>query len=210
MTFQINILRVARRISIDLDEAIAAYETFKPTGSDRRLIARVNGAGFHPAFNAISEALHRETILALCRIWDPTKNTSNINWLVREICKSHLLSSYSQSQQDAIKKGHPRWQLTIEKTNNSARFKALKRARDRAFAHSASPNQPYLGKARVAKYGDERRLIEITSALIEEINAAIGYWYVKPFKEQRLIRRKFSRGFWASMASQSGKRSIEE
>jgi hypothetical protein len=200
MTSQIDILRVARRISIDLDEAIAAYETFKPTGSDRRLIARVNGTGFHPAFNAISDALHREIILALCRIWDPTKNTSNINWLVREICKPHLLNSYSQLQQDAIKKCHPRWQLTIQKTNNSARLKALKRARDRALAHSATPNQPYLGKARVAKYGDERGLIEITSALIEEINAAIGYSYVKPFKEQRLIRRQFARRFWASLA----------
>jgi hypothetical protein len=68
MTTNIAIHRIARVISIDLDLAVAFYETFFPSGQDAKLIARVIKSDFHPAFNIISDSLHRNVIMALSRI----------------------------------------------------------------------------------------------------------------------------------------------
>lgn len=62
-----DLVRTVRVISIDLDLALASYETHLPSGQDADLISRVNKYAFYPAFNVISDALHRNTIIALCR-----------------------------------------------------------------------------------------------------------------------------------------------
>ena len=63
----VEVYRTAEAISEDLDLAVAFYETFFPSGQDAKLIARVNKSAFHPAFNIVSDSLHRNAIMALCR-----------------------------------------------------------------------------------------------------------------------------------------------
>jgi len=75
---------------------------------------------------------------------------------------------------------------------------ALRKSRHRALAHTATPNEPYKGKARQSEYGDERRLIEKTILIVEQAGAFIGYTYPTPFNEQRRVRREHATNFWNS------------
>jgi hypothetical protein len=79
MPANVEMLRTVRAISVNLDEAIAFYEIFVPTGQDTTLIDRINAVDFYPAFNAISDALHQCVIATLCRIWDARRDTADLN-----------------------------------------------------------------------------------------------------------------------------------
>jgi hypothetical protein len=79
MAANLEIHRTVRAISIALDEAIAYHETFVPSGQDAVLIDRINKMNLHPAFNIVSDSLHRSVIVTLCRIWDTRKDTANTN-----------------------------------------------------------------------------------------------------------------------------------
>jgi hypothetical protein len=92
-----------------------------------------------------------------------------------------------------------KWLSEIDAVNKSDELLALKRARHRAIAHTASPNTAYQGKARVAQYGDERKIIERTIPLVEQAGAFIGYSYVRPYDEQQRIRREHATNFWAQL-----------
>ena len=65
MPSNVEMHRTVRIISITLDETIAFYETVLPSGQDAALIERVNKSGYHPAFSAISDALHEAIAWAL-------------------------------------------------------------------------------------------------------------------------------------------------
>ena len=77
---------------------------------------------------------------------------------------------------------------SVRATNRCEELEALRRARHRAIAHTATPNKLYKGKARVAQYGDERKVLECTIPLVEKARAFIGYSYVPLFGEHRRIR----------------------
>src|SRR5262249_47547719 len=87
----VELRRIAKVISIDLDHAVAFHETFVPTGRDAGLIGRVNNTDFYPTFNIISDSLHRNAIMALCRIWDTQKDTANLNSLAKMFRNNHVL-----------------------------------------------------------------------------------------------------------------------
>src|SRR5258706_9668673 len=70
MPVNVEIYLTVRAISVDLDYAIAYYETYVPSGQDAALIGRINKSDYYPAFNVISDSLHQSIILTLCRIWD--------------------------------------------------------------------------------------------------------------------------------------------
>ena len=83
---------------------------------------------------------------------------------------------------------------------NSPEYRALLRARHRALAHTATPNEPYTGTARVANYGDERKVLEQTIELVEKAGEFLHYSYVTPFADQRRIRKQHADQFWAEVA----------
>ena len=192
----LEILRTVRIISVDLDMAVASYETYVPTGEGVGLIDRVNNADFNPAFNCISDALHRNVIMALCRIWDTRADTANLTRLASEFRDpkviGDLVSIGCKVDASQLKK----WPTEIDAVSKSDELSALMRARHRALAHTPSPNVLYKGKARIAEYGDERKVMEKTIPLAEQAGAFIGYSYVMPFEEQRRIRRKHAAKFW--------------
>src|SRR5262249_10556007 len=109
---------------------------------------------------------------------------------------------------EAMPDGHPvdsrqieTWQAEVAKVKDSDELQALMTARHRALAHTANPNKGYKGKARVAVYGDERKAIEWTIPIVESANTFIGYTYVRPFDEQRKIRREHAAKFWDGVVS---------
>jgi hypothetical protein len=159
-TTNLEVLRTVRAISIDLDHAVAYYETYVPSGQDAALIDRINKVKYYPAFNVVSAAGHP---------MDPNKLS--------------------------------KWLDEVAAVSKSDELAALKRARHRAIAHRATPNQPYTGKARITKYGDERAIIEKTIPLVEEAGEFVGYSYVSPYADQRQVRRGHATKFWASVAA---------
>jgi hypothetical protein len=199
MTSTVEVHRTARVISIDLDLAVAFYETFFPSGQDADLIARVNKSDFHPAFNIISDSLHRNAIMALCRIWDTQSDSANLNSLAKMLANNQVLADLARAGHAVDPKQTKKWHADVARVNDSDELEALMTARNRALAHTASPNKAYRGKARVAMYGDERRVMEWTIPLVERANDLIGYAYVRPFDEQRRIRRETAAKFWAQI-----------
>jgi AbiU2 len=199
MPADIEIHRTVQAICIDLDYAIAFYETYVPTGQDVALIDRINESGFHPAFNAISDSLHQSVIVTLCRIWDTRRDTADLNSLGDAFGDAAVIADLAAAGY-AIDPGQLSKRLSeIDVVNKSDELAALKRARHRGIAHRATPNSPYRGAARGAVFGDERIIIEKTIPLVEQAGAFIGYSYVTPFADQRKIRRGHATKFWAHL-----------
>jgi AbiU2 len=196
MASELEIHRTVRAISIDLDLAVAFYETYVPSGQDAGLIDRVNKSDFYPAFNVISDALHRNVIVTLCRIWDTRTDTANLNSLADEFRDPKVLADLRAIGHQVDPQHLGKWLTEIDMVSKSDELLALKRARHRAIAHTATPNEPYRGKARGAEYGDERKVIEWTIPLVERAGTFIGYSYVSGFDEQRRTRREHAVKFW--------------
>lgn len=201
MATNLEIHRTVRAITLSLDETIAFYETYVPSGQNAALIERVNNSGYHQAFNVISDALHRETILGLCRIWEKRRDTANLNRLVGDFQNQQLLADLKSAGHTVDQTALTKWFEKIEAGYQSDTLSALKRARDRALAHTATPNEPYKGNARVAIYGDERWLLEYSIPLVEEASKFIGYSYVRPLSDMLRIRRDDAERFWDSIGS---------
>jgi hypothetical protein len=92
MPANVKLARTIRAISINLDEAIASYETFVPTGQNASLIDRMNTTDFYPAFNVISDALHRSVIATLCRIWDTRQDTADLNGVAADFRDAQVIA----------------------------------------------------------------------------------------------------------------------
>jgi hypothetical protein len=194
----VELYRTASVISIDLDLAVAFYETFFPSGQDADLIARMNKSDFYPAFNIISDSLHRNAIMAVCRIWDTRPDSANLNSLAKMLANNQVLADLARAGHPVDPKRLRKWYADVAQVNDSDELGALVAVRHRALAHTASPNKVYKDKARVAVYGDERRVIELTIPLVERANAFIGTC-VPPFDEQRKIRREHAAKFWTQV-----------
>jgi hypothetical protein len=199
MPADLEIRRTIREISIDLDRAIAFYETFVPTGQDAALIDRINKAGFHPAFNVISDSLHQSVIVALCRIWDTRRDTADLNSLADAFGDATVIADLAAAGHTIDPGQLSTWLSKIDAVNKSDDLAALKRARHRGIAHRATPNTQYQGAARIAQYGDERIIIEKTIPLVEQAGAFIGYSYVTRYADQRRIRSQHAANFWANV-----------
>jgi hypothetical protein len=98
---------------------------------------------------------------------------------------------------DLARAGHPvdprlmkKWQADVSKVKNSDELEALMTARHRALAHTASPNKGYKGKARGRPVWRRAPGHGVDDPLVERANSFIGYSYIRPFDEQRRIRRE--------------------
>lgn len=201
MSTSVELHRTIRAISRDLDEAIAFYETFVPTAQDATLIDRINKVDFYPAFNVISDSLHQSVIVTLCRVWDTRRDTADLNSLADAFRDPTVIADLTAVGRTIDPGQLSKWLADIETVNKSDELGALKRARHRAIAHRATPNELYRGAARVAQYGDERIIIEKTIPLVEQAGAFIGYSYVTPYADQRRVRREHSTKFWTPVAT---------
>ena len=179
---------------------LAASETYVPSGKDATLIDRINKVDFYPAFNVISDSLHQNVIVTLCRIWDTRTDTADLNGLADEFRDPQVIADLNAIGHAVDPKQLNKWHAEINAVNKSSELLALKRARHRAIAHTATPNEPYRGKARVTQFGDERKIIERIIPLVEQAGAFIGYSYVSPYDEQRRIRREHATKFWAHVS----------
>ncbi len=197
MPANLELHHTVRAISIDLDYAIAFYETYVPTGQDAALIDRINQVDYYPAFNVISDSLHQSVIVTLCRIWDTRRDTADLNSLADDFRDAAVMVELAAIGHAVDPTQMSKWLSAVEAVNKSNELAALKRARHRAIAHRATPNTPYQGLARVAQYGDERMIIEQTIPLVEQAGAFIGYSYTSPYADQRRIRRDHAAKLWS-------------
>jgi hypothetical protein len=201
MAANLEIHRTVRAISVDLDFAIAFYETYVPSGQDTTLIDSMNKVDFYPAFNVISDSLHRNVIMTLCRVWDSRRDTADLKSLADESRDPQVIVDLDALGHNIDPGQLSKWHAEIDAVNKSDELLALKRARHRAIAHTATPNEPYRGRARPAQYGAERKIIERTIPLVEQAGAFIGYSYVSPYADHRRVRREDAAKFWAHVAT---------
>jgi hypothetical protein len=150
MAVEPEVRRTVMAINGDLDRAIAYYETYVPTGQDISLIDRINTVDFYPAFNIVSEALHINAILSLCRIWDTRKGTANLGGLAKKLRRSTVIADLTKAGHKIDQQQLLKWLHDIDIGDRSHELLALRRVRHRALAHRADPNEAYKGKARNA------------------------------------------------------------
>jgi AbiU2 len=109
--------------------AVAFYETYVPSGQDAGLIDRVNKSDFYPAFNVISDALHRNVIVTLCRIWDTRTDTANLNSLADEFRDPKVLADLMAIGHQVDPQHLGKWLTEIDMVSKSDELLALRRAR---------------------------------------------------------------------------------
>jgi hypothetical protein len=132
MPTNVEIHRTIRAISIDLDHAIAFYETYAPTDNDAALINRVNKVDFYPAFNVISDSLHQSVIVTLCRIWDTRRDTADLNSLADAFGDATVIADLAAAGHTVDPAQLSKWLSEVDAVSKSNELAALKRARHRA------------------------------------------------------------------------------
>src|SRR5262249_17767200 len=115
------------------------YETYVPSGQDAGLIERINKVDCYPAFNVISDSLHRSVIMTLCRIWDTRTDTANLNSLADEFRDLKVIADLNTIGHTVDPSQLSKWHAEIDAVNKSDELLALRRARHRAIAHTATP-----------------------------------------------------------------------
>lgn len=188
----------ARHVSRNLEEAIASYEAFVPSGQDAQLINRVNKAAINPGFNIISVSLHHTIVITLCRIWDHNRDAASIWSLTRKLKNKALIAEFAKRPGGIDSTRISAWSKFVEAAGRSEEIGALLAARNHWLAHTKAPDKLYQGKARQVLYGDERKVIEMTIPLVEEANALVGYTYF-PFSEFSARWKREAKKFWAGI-----------
>jgi hypothetical protein len=187
-------MRLARAISEDLCQALIYYQMFAPCALDMPLILRVNGHEIHEGFNVIAEALELGVITILCRIWDKSKHTAQINEVARRLKKNPGQVS-DQAQL-------PQWWADVDKIQNSDELKALRGYRNTALAHRHDPNRPdpraKSGTRRVLN-GDCRFVLEATIPIVERLDSLVGVTYTD-LNWQRQNWEQSAGKFWDAIA----------
>lgn len=191
---------MARSVSRNLEEAIANYELFAPTGANLALIERINARKLNPGFNVISASLHHVVVITLCRIWDKRSDVASLHTIKTLLRKNGYQKERAQvvkslgceAQFSFDNKRFEAWAAKIDCGSHAESLTAIKATRDNWLAHSTSPDKEYRGTARAEVYGDERNVIELTIPLVEEANELIGH----KFLDFNILRKK-----WADEAS---------
>lgn len=188
-----KVKRVLKEIGDDLNRAVAYYEVYVPTGQNQKVIDSVNSKKVHEAFNVISEALQLSVISALCRIWDNTKSTSGINKVVTGLHKAPALVRDNTA--------YLQWLKDVEEVEQSEEFQALRGFRHNGLSHRCDPNLPdprSLSGVRRVLYGDERKILEKTILIVNQVNQLIGQPQDVDFDKLRTDWQMYSANFWTA------------
>ncbi|HEY1943500.1 MAG TPA: hypothetical protein VGH40_15410 [Roseiarcus sp.] len=198
----------AMSVSRNLEEAIANYELFAPTGVNAELIDCINARKLNPGFNVISASLHHVIVISLCRIWDNRKGVASL-WSINTLLKTN---AYQDEREYIVKSsGYEStfsfdehrfvdWSGKLDRASRSDSLAAIKVTRNNWLAHTAAPDAIYRGVARAEVYGDERNVIEMTIPLVEEANALIGH----EFFDFNILKQKWmdeAAIYWSAAAS---------
>lgn len=199
---QWNYHRTAEQISGNVERAIRNYEMFEPTARNARLIASVNATKVNPGFNVASDAIHRETVSALCRLWDRTPRTASIPQLANRLRRPAGLAEVEAKFGPIDRKKLADWLDAVDAVKNSEELSALETARHMYLAHDADKNIHYRGKDRAAVYGDELKVLEATIQIAEFANEITGSPDRK-FGNIRAAWKAEAKKFWNAVARTS-------
>lgn len=164
---------------------------------DKKLLARLGTSFATGAFITVRDALFRETVLALTRIWDKSaKDNLKIDEIVSNLTRTEVVAVLKQRRRAAYG-GQGRYAAATEKQvereiaqikniQNRIRqgqlkntVEALIRHRHELLAHrQISAPHSVIKITRSAKYGDERLLLRWTAALCERLNLAVDDLHV--------------------------------
>jgi hypothetical protein len=188
--------RLALAINHDLDQAVAYYEVYAPSGVCAPLIERVNQNQIHEGFNVVSEALELGVITTLCRIWDKTRGTVRITEVMSRLRKNPSLISDQTS--------FAQWQADVEKFEKSEHLTVLRAFRNVGLAHRNDPNSPdprTKSNTRRVLYGDARIVLEGTIPIVHRLNTLIvGVTQSPDFDQKRKDWERRAGKFWRPLA----------
>ena len=188
--------RLALAINHDVDQAVAYYEVYAPSGVCAPLIERVNQNQIHEGFNVVSEALELGVITTLCRIWDKTRGTARISEAVSRLRrKPGVVRDQTAFAQ---------WQADVEKFEKFDHLTALRGFRNVGLAHRNDPNLPdprSKSNTRRVLHGDARIVLEGTIPIVHRLNSLIvGVTQSTDFQLKRRDWEQRAEKFWDALA----------
>ena len=77
----------------ELDIAVAVHETWKVAARDRALHARIGTSRVAVAFYIIRDALRRDVILALMRLWDKDRRAVGMKSIANNLCDTRVVDA---------------------------------------------------------------------------------------------------------------------
>jgi AbiU2 len=186
-----SLLKLAASVRGDVQRAIALYEVFLPTGKDADLIQRVNAVSVEAAsaYNVVSEALHRQLIATLCRVWDTHKSAAHLPKLAAALKKQRKLVQDGAALDE--------WLSEVDRLQDWEPLVTLLGFRNVGEAHTADPNLPdprslKRPRGRRVAFGDERKVLEATVKVMRKLDRLLGV-EVDPHEDKALSAEAWKR-----------------
>lgn len=202
----------------DLTFAIACFELFRIAARDQRLLARLGKSYAAGAFRPVRDALFRETVLALMRIWDKrSRGNFRMDEIVDNVVRTEIVNAIKMRRRSAFRETDVQADLAeVQVDNEIARVKAIRRRarmgklseavnalekhRHRFLAHTEI--NVVAAPIRAVKYGDERYLLRWSATLSQLLNVLVDDLHVSPrhdFEQLRIAATLF----WAPVRAET-------
>jgi hypothetical protein len=216
------LVELRRRLDLvwqDLTFAIACFEAFRIAARDARLLGRLGKSYATGAFKPIRDALFRETVLALMRIWDNSaRNNLRMDDIVDNLIRPEVASLIKQrrrsavggvganadSAEAAVRRDIRRVEAIrrrIRAGNLKESVDALKRHRHEFLAHTAVVGSS-ASQIRQIKYGDERYLLRWSAKLSQLLNILVDDLHVSPRQDTKMFRMA-AKSFWEPVRAET-------
>jgi hypothetical protein len=181
-------------INEDMYQAIVYYEMSLLNGYRSTDVPRDARADY----SAVMEALERETILALCRMWDSHKRTARIPVIADELRQTETLKAIEAKRGTKPPKSEIKtWQRRVSAVLDSKELGILRDFRNQGLAHTESPSEACPSGPHLYRFGHERAVLDPRVEIVDQLNRFFGYPH-KGHAKQRAEWRLHAGAFWNS------------
>ncbi|WP_444565358.1 AbiU2 domain-containing protein [Aliihoeflea sp.] len=165
-------------ITQSLRWALWAHALWFAKMNDTDLLGRLGASqAIHPVGRATS-ILHQGAVLALMRVWDAKKKTGSLPALARDLRQAagdagffqKMVVDRGEAAAQSFMRDAVAYAIRIEEECKSPERRGLKQLRDETLAHSRYDDPE--GDDSAA-FGDERRLLERTVPLVDQLSEFI-------------------------------------
>jgi AbiU2 len=164
---------------------------------------RINEARIHAGLMAISDALYEGAVLALARLWDPHSRTATLIAAAELIKQEKVRTALEALSGVPIdRKDLKAWRRDVEAVKGSSQLDAIRKARNRALAHSEDPNQGGDNTpVRMSLYENDIWVLDRTITIFDRFNTWAVFGATDgPFSDRRLRVNADAARFWDHVA----------
>jgi hypothetical protein len=194
--------RLAGSLGADLYNAVRYYETFLPSARASPLMDRINEARIHSGLMAVSDALYEGAVLALARLWDSHPNVATLIAAAELVKRRNVRAAFEAAGIPIDVRELKAWRQDLEIVKASSQLREIRKARNRALAHSEDPNRNGDNTpVRMALYENDIWVLDRTMTIFDRFNTWVGFGAKDgSFSDRRLRVSADAARFWEHVA----------